>query len=393
LIHLTHLNIENLSRKNLLQLGGLTNLQELCVLDHFTEEVLDADNCVILLGPRTLPGLAFPASLTKLLLLDGVDASILSLVPPGLKQLHVQGVVSGPDEGPESTLSCMAGLQQLTQLDMLVAGWDWSAGSAFSALTASSSLVSLSLTHNTLPKGVWPHVFSADRQLLHLTYLGFAEYEGDFSGPLGVEDLPSTWGAADLSCLVSCCPNLHTLHALSLHHGLHVSELHKLTGLSSMYIHYAAGGSADLEHSIEGLAAVTQLGYLGLNLDRQNVEVASLLPLTSLTCLTTLECCLEIYKYSYSAGQPQDDSDDVMFLEVSSNQGGGGGCLFFPLRPLLASSAHAYPTCLSARTNIWPPTLPPCPANTQPADLPLPAASPVAVCFALNLSPQELPRR
>jgi hypothetical protein len=165
---------------------------------------------------------------------------------------------------------------------------------------------------------VWQYVFPANRQLLTLTYLGFSGFEGEGVTSLSVEDLPSTWGAADLSCLVNSCPNLRNIHAISLQHGLHVSELHKLTQLRSIYIHYVVGGAADFELSIEGLAAVTQLEYLRLNLDRQNVEVASLLPLTSLTALTTLECCLEEYRPGMSSRSlGKEGEDDVLYLEVS----------------------------------------------------------------------------
>jgi hypothetical protein len=175
------------------------------------------------------------------------------------------------------------------------------------------------LSHDHLPQGVWQYVFPANRQLLALTYLGFSGFEGEGVAALNVQDLPSTWGAADLSCLVSSCPNLCNIHAVSLQHGLHVSELHKLTQLSSIYIHYAVGGAADLERSIQGLAAVTQLEHLRLNLDRHSVEVSSLLALTNLTALTTLECCLDEYRPSMSdRALGKEGEDDVFYLEVSS---------------------------------------------------------------------------
>jgi hypothetical protein len=87
-----------------------------------------------------------------------------------------------------------------------------------------------------------------------------------------------------------------------------------------MYAHYAVSGAADSEHSIEGLAAITQLEYLGLNLDRHTVEVASLLLLTRLTALTTLECCLDKYRPSMSdMSLGKVDKDVVLNLEVSGN--------------------------------------------------------------------------
>jgi hypothetical protein len=149
LVQLTHLHVENLSRKNLVQLGGLTNLQQLCLMDDKTEEpVYDDGDAVILFGPGTLPGLAFPASLTQLVLIEGEDASILSLVPPGLKHLNVQGPVSGPTEGPGSLLSYISALQQLTELGVFLVGYGWpTAGHAYSSLTASSHLASLELSH------------------------------------------------------------------------------------------------------------------------------------------------------------------------------------------------------------------------------------------------------
>jgi hypothetical protein len=57
--HLTHLRLESLSVDNVLQLGGLTNLQELymCVVD---------DGAPV--GPDRSPGMVLPDSLKKLYL-------------------------------------------------------------------------------------------------------------------------------------------------------------------------------------------------------------------------------------------------------------------------------------------------------------------------------------
>ena len=76
---LTHLDVHSLSVENLLQLGGLTNLQEL----HLTA----ADDIVV--GPSTVSGLSFPASLTELVLESSVEAGWLALVPSGLQHLFV----------------------------------------------------------------------------------------------------------------------------------------------------------------------------------------------------------------------------------------------------------------------------------------------------------------
>jgi hypothetical protein len=73
------------------------------------------------------------------------------------------------------------------------------AGHAYSALTASSSLELLAIDHRTLPTGVWQHVSPASRKLVLLTHLYFhqqTEWEG--------LDVPSTWGALDLSRIISC---------------------------------------------------------------------------------------------------------------------------------------------------------------------------------------------
>ena len=295
LTHLTYLNVMGLSAENLAQLGGLTNLQELVL-------PAAADGGHTILGPSSAPGLAFPASLVSLGLSD-IDVGVLSLVPAGLRDLSVGGRVEGPAEGPRSMFSHIAGLQQLTQLDMYLENWP-PVGPAYSALTASSNLQSLTLSQPSLPAGVWPHVFPATRKLLHLTHLWFGNHE--------VHEMPSAFGAADLSCLVSCCPKLCQLHTIFVQHGLHVSELHKLASLRSMYLEFAPGEEEEIDRSMEGLAAVTQLKHMGIDVDGQDVAVASLLPLTSLTALKHLEICFK---------QDLDNGSDVLFLHVSVKAG------------------------------------------------------------------------
>jgi Leucine-rich repeat (LRR) protein len=92
---LTYLNFEKLSLGSLSDLGNLTNLQEL--------HLVVADDEVAV-GPGSVTGLAFPASLETLVLVSSVEAAILSLAPPGLQDLRIGWDVEGPEEGPDSFL-------------------------------------------------------------------------------------------------------------------------------------------------------------------------------------------------------------------------------------------------------------------------------------------------
>jgi hypothetical protein len=77
-------------------------------------------------------------------------------------------------------------------------------------------------------------------------------------------------------------------YPLHLQHGPHVSELQKLTAVTSLCVQYGDGDAAEYRESLRGLAAVTQLRDLWLGTSSPMVTVASLLPLTSLTTLTRL---------------------------------------------------------------------------------------------------------
>ena len=272
---LTYLWVENLSVENLLQLGGLTDLQELCL-------TVETDMPV---SPTTCPGLVLPASLTGLTLLLSVQGSILSLVPTGLQDLFMECDLQGPAEGPDSLLSCIARLQHLTQLKLnFVNPVVWPpAGPAYSALTASSRLARLVIHEANFPAGVWQHVFPASHKLMHLTYLS-----SGWKFPASLANLPSAWGAADLSSLVSCCPNLCAIVDILFQHGPHVSELHKLSALTHLELQFPASGVVSFMQSLSGVAAVTQLKALELGLTQRGLPLACFLPLTSLTALTKL---------------------------------------------------------------------------------------------------------
>ena len=190
--HLTYLRFHSLDVGNLLHLSALTSLQVLHL------DVVFAG--AIAVGPRSVAGMKFPASLKVLCLLCPIEAAILSLVPTGLQDLQLDCDVEDEDEdsGPGSFLSCMARLQHLTSFVMVPDGGAMNGGRgwplpcpAYSTLTASSSLVRLQL-HNP-PGGIWQDVFPATRTLPHLTSLTFTPCDDGFTEQ-GVHHKPSRRG-------------------------------------------------------------------------------------------------------------------------------------------------------------------------------------------------------
>mgnify|MGYP001807581367 CR=1 FL=1 len=168
LSHLTFLHVGCMSVENLLQLGALSHLQSLSV---------KAD---VPVGPSSIPGLALPASLTKLKVWSRMETGLLCLPPSGLQDLMLECAVDGPAEGPDSLLSCVARLQQLTSLELRpyedAAGAESSlcwppVGPAYSALTASSKLAVLDMDNVFMPADAWQCIFPASHTLPHLTSL------------------------------------------------------------------------------------------------------------------------------------------------------------------------------------------------------------------------------
>jgi hypothetical protein len=266
------LEFNSLSVENVLQLGSLSRLQVLC---------FSAAGDVAV-GPRSAPSLLFPTSLTMLVLSSPIEAGLLSLVPTGLQDLRLKCDVEGPAVGPSSFLSGMDRLQHLTSLSVEAnCGLDWPlACPAYSALTASSSLVHLAMLDTAWPEGIWPYVFPSQRTLPHLATAAFhvQQYHNiNYAAPA------PPWGARDLVSLVNCCPSLRQVSALPLQHGLHVAELHKLTGLDSLHVKYDAGDLPAVNGSLKGLASLTHLRVLDVALDGHILRVSSLLPLTSHT--------------------------------------------------------------------------------------------------------------
>jgi hypothetical protein len=129
-------------------------------------------------------------------------------------------------------LSQLEPLQQLTHLRFDHKWWAIQRGApsptAYSALTANSSLQHLSINGCSLTKVAWEHIFGDDRKLMQLKELDFStlddpeEQEEVCSGPEG-------------SSLVHCCPGLQRLNLIGLvcDNGMlaalqGLSKLHKL---------------------------------------------------------------------------------------------------------------------------------------------------------------------
>jgi hypothetical protein len=159
-------------------------------------------------------------------------------------------------------------------------------------------MAELALSGDVLPMGVWPFVFPAARTLPHLTCL-CVEFELSFDDPA----LPGAWGAADVARLVSCCPNLRKIDEIGMHHGSHLSQLHKLSAMTEVDLHYGAADAPAFEATMQGLAAVAQLQDLDVNMHCSVVSVAVLLPLTRLTALSRISFTCNVY--------PEDPDDEI----------------------------------------------------------------------------------
>jgi hypothetical protein len=173
-------------------------------------------------------------------------------------------------------------LQQLTHLE--ISGIEWKDGdplTALSAPTASSHLQELEIACCKLPAGFWQHVFPAGRQLPHLQDLHIWHIK-DLSGAYVV--------APEGSRLVSCCPSLQLLHQHYTSELL--SPLQRLSSLRTLVL----GGGHPVDEGLEGVARLTQLRELGLDLmaggspaiQGQHIDVL-LLQFTQLQQLTVLD--------------------------------------------------------------------------------------------------------
>jgi hypothetical protein len=201
--------------------------------------------------------------------------------------------------GAAGIAQLLSQLQQLTQLEHLdltnSLNGDVSNPPAadFSALTASSKLQHLSLTHTMLPEGVWQHVFPAGRQLPRLQSLDLSFIEVPPTALLPAE--PAT--PPDSSSLVSCCPSLQSLDLRHLEYGnttalsaaraagaAPLAPLQHLSNLRTLLVSNARHGWID---QLEVVAQLTGLRELCLSVKQLTVKNL-LLRLTHLKHLTRL---------------------------------------------------------------------------------------------------------
>ena len=176
--------------------------------------------------------------------------------------------------GVQLLLSHLQLLQQLTYLDLSQTLAHTAPAAAYAVLTASSKLRHLDVSRSQLPVGVWQHMFPSGRQLPYLRQLDI----GSIHHPNGAAAV-----APEGSRLVSCCPELHSLHMQAL---LYSSQrLAGLPGLSSLQ----QLSLRPCNRSAEGLEVVCQLtGLRELIVTDPTTAEGLLLQLTQLRQLMRL---------------------------------------------------------------------------------------------------------
>jgi hypothetical protein len=186
--------------------------------------------------------------------------------------------------GPAGVSALLSHLQQMTQLTHLSLqrhnklhrpgyACDGPPAAAYAALTASSTLQHLDVSHCEMPADVWQHMLPAHRQLPQLRVL-----ETSYWG------LPGRWTHADTVRLASCCPNLQelTMNTQQPMVAVVLSPLHSLAALTAL-----EAGELD-DAGFAAAAALTQLRQLTV-WEQDSATHAGLLQLTQLRQLSTLE--------------------------------------------------------------------------------------------------------
>jgi len=272
LTQLTHLSLDSvdqlLNADSLQQTSCLVNLQE-----------LNISGSTITLSPSTTPGLSRLTALRQVRLQHAsLDPSILQDCTQlqGLELLGVAIISAGSAAALHSLLGC---LQQLQSLKLFALECDWPAATAaYSSLTASSHLDKLELHIDNLPPGIWPHIFPPDRQLPALQ-------QWKMWNNVDVSQLPpaAALGTDDISCLVNCCPGLHTIN-IDVQPNAQLSALAKASGLTSLWV---SGLHSEGFESLRALSGLVSLQELTVDLGGP-ITPQDLLCLTALTGLTKL---------------------------------------------------------------------------------------------------------
>jgi hypothetical protein len=107
-----------------------------------------------------------------------------------------------------------------------------------------------------------------------------------------------------------------------MQYGSHVSQLHKLTALTKAELNYgAAADRSAVQETMQGLTALTQLRGLSVNVYCYVVGVAAVLPLTTLTSLSSMSFTCSL--------NPLDPDNDDLEVEVYLHQVSHMACLDF----------------------------------------------------------------
>lgn len=157
-------------------------------------------------------------------------------------------------------------------------------------------------------------MFSNTHKLPRLTHLSLPQ-------PPDIQAPSPLWDAADLTRLVGSCPNVCDVGTLVLRPGLHVSELSKLTALTQLCVFLRYEDIHGLYGCMQGLAALTQLHDLEVWGDRK-LNIASLLPLTSLTTLTRIEV-----EWPYDQDNEDGGEGGYLATDTKVSQLAGSTCL------------------------------------------------------------------
>jgi len=327
--HLTYLLIHDISAymldsNSLEHASCLTSLQEL----HIAGAGLEHGGVYLILSPSTVPGLSRLTALQHITLqcID-LDPSILQdcMQLQGLELQSVNIISAG---GAAALHSLLARLQQLQSLELYEVEYDWPVvAAAFSSLTASSTLQKLHLTVDSLPAGVWPHVFPPDRQLPALQELTL-DWHG---GSAWVPPPAAAPGTDDLSSISVCCPGLCSIN-ISVQPDAQLADLAKVSGLTNLSVLGLDGAGFLSLAALSGLVSLRQL----------DVDLGGPITPQDLLCLTALTGLNLLYVNPEKVPNFQR-ADDV---ELGLSQ----VCTYFCCKCLGTANPHVPATTVGKKT-------------------------------------------